>query len=281
MAPAPDPARHQDEATISAVTAGTEPPEQTHFPNDIGILIASCRPPPTRWRGAHGWSKVRRGVKLSLNDAAPRSARVMCLDKSGGTSSPCGGMVAAACPELQRHARRVRHLHHHLSRARSLHFPATAQRAGPADRTRAAALRPVFRARRRRAQRPTRSSPCQPGMPKQPPRPAMNRPAGSLEGHCRRGQRRRRPASMPSSADRTFDAKHFVTGARGAYEMIVGAFAAGDRKTLKGLLSREVYEGFETAIRDRESKARRSRTRSCRSIPPTSSAPSCAAIPRR
>jgi predicted lipid-binding transport protein (Tim44 family) len=56
------------------------------------------------------------------------------------------------------------------------------------------------------------------------------------------------------ASDRSFDAKHFVTGARGAYEMIVGAFASGDRKTLKGLLSREVYDGFEAAIRDREAK---------------------------
>jgi predicted lipid-binding transport protein (Tim44 family) len=36
--------------------------------------------------------------------------------------------------------------------------------------------------------------------------------------------------------------------------MIVTAFATGDRKSLKNLLSREVYDGFETAIRDRESK---------------------------
>ena len=56
------------------------------------------------------------------------------------------------------------------------------------------------------------------------------------------------------AADRSFDAKHFVVGAKAAYEMIVGAFAAGDRKTLKGLLSREVYDGFEAAIKDREAK---------------------------
>lgn len=56
------------------------------------------------------------------------------------------------------------------------------------------------------------------------------------------------------ASDRSFDAKHFVTGARQAYEMIVGAFAAGDRKSLKNLLSREVYDGFEAAIREREQK---------------------------
>ncbi len=34
--------------------------------------------------------------------------------------------------------------------------------------------------------------------------------------------------------------------------MIVLAYANGDRKTLKGLLSREVFEGFESAIAERE-----------------------------
>ncbi|MFL6822549.1 MAG: Tim44/TimA family putative adaptor protein [Xanthobacteraceae bacterium] len=54
--------------------------------------------------------------------------------------------------------------------------------------------------------------------------------------------------------DKTFDAKHFIAGARAAYEMIVLAYAEGDRRSLKNLLSREVYEGFEAAIRERESK---------------------------
>ena len=54
--------------------------------------------------------------------------------------------------------------------------------------------------------------------------------------------------------DPKFDPKHFIVGARAAYEMIVGAFAGGDRRTLKARLSREVYEGFEAAIRDREGK---------------------------
>jgi predicted lipid-binding transport protein (Tim44 family) len=54
--------------------------------------------------------------------------------------------------------------------------------------------------------------------------------------------------------DKTFDAKHFIAGARAAYEMIVLAYAEGDRRTLKNLLSRDVYEGFEAAIRQRENK---------------------------
>jgi len=55
-------------------------------------------------------------------------------------------------------------------------------------------------------------------------------------------------------ADPTFEGKHFVTGARAAYEMIVNAYAEGDRRTLKNLLSREVYDGFESAINEREKR---------------------------
>jgi predicted lipid-binding transport protein (Tim44 family) len=56
------------------------------------------------------------------------------------------------------------------------------------------------------------------------------------------------------AADPSFDAKHFLAGGRAAYEMIVEAFAAGDRRSLKNLLSREVYDGFETAIAEREAR---------------------------
>lgn len=55
-----------------------------------------------------------------------------------------------------------------------------------------------------------------------------------------------------NDSDPSFDPKQFVDGARAAYEMVVMAFAEGDRKTLKNLLSNDVYEGFNTAITDRE-----------------------------
>ena len=61
--------------------------------------------------------------------------------------------------------------------------------------------------------------------------------------------------------DKTFDPKHFITGARTAYEMIVPAYAEGDRSTLRNLLSREVYEGFDAAIRERLSKGETVETR--------------------
>ncbi len=56
------------------------------------------------------------------------------------------------------------------------------------------------------------------------------------------------------TADQSFLPEDFVKGAGMAYEMIVTAFADGDRKTLKNLLSREVYDGFVTAIEAREAR---------------------------
>ena len=55
-------------------------------------------------------------------------------------------------------------------------------------------------------------------------------------------------------ADASFNPREFMKGAGAAYEMIVMAFAEGDRATLKGLLSREVFDGFDAALRDRESR---------------------------
>ena len=55
-------------------------------------------------------------------------------------------------------------------------------------------------------------------------------------------------------ADTTFDPNHFLQGAKAAYEIIVTAFAEGNRKTLKDLLSPEVYEGFSSAIAERETR---------------------------
>ena len=61
--------------------------------------------------------------------------------------------------------------------------------------------------------------------------------------------------------DSSFDPRHFISGARGAYEMIVLAFANGDRRALKDLLSSEVYESFEAVIKDREKHEQKTETR--------------------
>jgi predicted lipid-binding transport protein (Tim44 family) len=54
--------------------------------------------------------------------------------------------------------------------------------------------------------------------------------------------------------DRNFDPDHFLRGARQAYEMIVTAFAEGNRKVLRDLLSVDVFESFSRAIEERESR---------------------------
>lgn len=56
------------------------------------------------------------------------------------------------------------------------------------------------------------------------------------------------------AADRTFDPKQFLDGARTAYEMVVTAFARGDKKALKPLLGREVFDGFSAAITERDQR---------------------------
>lgn len=53
-----------------------------------------------------------------------------------------------------------------------------------------------------------------------------------------------------------FDPGRFLNGARGAYEMIVKAFATGDRETLKPLLADDVMANFEAAIVAREAEGR-------------------------
>jgi predicted lipid-binding transport protein (Tim44 family) len=55
-------------------------------------------------------------------------------------------------------------------------------------------------------------------------------------------------------ADPGFDPGHFLQGAKVAYEEIVMAFAKGDDATLQLLLGTDVYEGFERAIRERDTR---------------------------
>jgi predicted lipid-binding transport protein (Tim44 family) len=55
-----------------------------------------------------------------------------------------------------------------------------------------------------------------------------------------------------AKSDPAFEPKAFMNGAKLAYEMIVEAFASGDKPTLKNLLSREVYDGFSKVIDGRQ-----------------------------
>jgi predicted lipid-binding transport protein (Tim44 family) len=58
------------------------------------------------------------------------------------------------------------------------------------------------------------------------------------------------------ASDPSFDVGRFLGGAKSAYEMIVKAFAAGDRAQLRNLLAPPVMAGFDTAIAAREAESR-------------------------
>jgi predicted lipid-binding transport protein (Tim44 family) len=56
--------------------------------------------------------------------------------------------------------------------------------------------------------------------------------------------------------DPAFDVTRFLQGARQAFQMIVKAFATGDRAALKPLLAQDVMDAFEQAMAAREREGR-------------------------
>jgi predicted lipid-binding transport protein (Tim44 family) len=98
--------------------------------------------------------------------------------------------------------------------------------------------------------------------PAPPQRPSPFAPPGAtgqgpiIEGRATRLSDAAAAARTPGAgavkaADPSFDAAQFLTGARGAFEIIVNAFAAGDAAALKPLLSPEVLDSFVGAIKAR------------------------------
>lgn len=59
------------------------------------------------------------------------------------------------------------------------------------------------------------------------------------------------------NADRTFRAEEFMRGAKAAYQMIVTAYAQGDRTALRPLLDDDVYEAWDAAITERDASGER------------------------
>lgn len=91
-----------------------------------------------------------------------------------------------------------------------------------------------------------------------PRKPRVNEPApdayAAIDAVATPGSEANTGLRAIQDADPSFDARGFVDGAKMAYEMIVIGYADGDRKTLKNLLSREVYDGFNAAITEREKR---------------------------
>jgi len=92
--------------------------------------------------------------------------------------------------------------------------------------------------------------------PPPPPEPKGERWAGVAEP----GSAAARGLDEVARVEPGFDARAFVDGAKVAYEMIVTAFAHGDRKALKNLLSRDVFDGFDRAIAERERRGEKAET---------------------
>lgn len=84
--------------------------------------------------------------------------------------------------------------------------------------------------------------------------PQADRPAEDWGDIAAPGSNLAKGLSEVHRADPDFSPQQFLEGARPAYEMIVTAFAEGDRQALKSLLSRDVYEGFVSAIAEREAR---------------------------
>jgi predicted lipid-binding transport protein (Tim44 family) len=82
------------------------------------------------------------------------------------------------------------------------------------------------------------------GEPQEPTKPAW-------EGFAVEGSPAATGLAKIAEADHSFSARSFVEGAKIAYEMIVEAFAKGDKAELKNLVSREVYDGFASEIDQR------------------------------
>lgn len=59
------------------------------------------------------------------------------------------------------------------------------------------------------------------------------------------------------NADRSFTSEDFLRGAKAAYQMIVAAYARGDRAALRPLLDDDVYEAWDAAITERDASGAR------------------------
>lgn len=114
-----------------------------------------------------------------------------------------------------------------------------------------------------------------------PPAAAPLRPAAAgpvIDGRAEQAPAApARPLPDPASAtgrqlaamrgvDRHFDPARFLHGAEGAFRLIVGAYAAGDRAALRPLLTDDTFRVFESAIAAREAAGETQRSE-VRAIP--------------
>jgi predicted lipid-binding transport protein (Tim44 family) len=86
------------------------------------------------------------------------------------------------------------------------------------------------------------------------PQPGAEPVADRWKGLAEPGSKSWSGLDAIAAADPAFSGTGFVQGARKAYEAVVVAFAKGDRKTLRNLLSKDVFENFAADIAGREQR---------------------------
>lgn len=77
------------------------------------------------------------------------------------------------------------------------------------------------------------------------------------KGYAEEGSPLAMALTRMAESDPGFTPRSFIEGANVAYEMIIDAFAKGDKADLKNLLSREVFDGFSRAIDTRAAEGHR------------------------
>jgi predicted lipid-binding transport protein (Tim44 family) len=100
-------------------------------------------------------------------------------------------------------------------------------------------------------------------MPRRDREPVPAAPVPEIAGPTAEARIRAYPVHDPAvtdglldiaKLDPSFEPDSFLAGAGRAYEMIVSEFAEGNRRALKDLLSKDVYDGFAAAIAEREAR---------------------------
>ncbi|SMH45119.1 Tim44/TimA family putative adaptor protein [Maritimibacter sp. HL-12] len=79
-------------------------------------------------------------------------------------------------------------------------------------------------------------------------------PDADIIDHVPEGSEAAKALAAMKAADPSFNVGEFLSGARGAYEMILMAFEAGDLSTIRPFLADDVYESFAAVVEERARK---------------------------
>ena len=75
-----------------------------------------------------------------------------------------------------------------------------------------------------------------------------------IADHVSEGSGASKALAAMKRTDKSFSVTDFLSGARGAYEMILMAFERGDLADIRSFLSPEVYDAFDQVVTERKDK---------------------------